>query len=69
MSLSSENNFDILLSIDKNLQYQQNFNKYPIAVVIFDSGSADISELKKIVATFLAQADFFEKHKTYVLSK
>lgn len=29
-----ENNFDALITYDKNLQYQQNFKKYPIAVFV-----------------------------------
>ena len=67
MSLCVEANFDILLTIDKNLQYQQNFTKYPIAIVIFDSISADINELSKFVSAFLNQITSFEKHKAYVL--
>ena len=67
MSLCSENNFAILLTIDKNLQHQQNLIKYPIAIVIFDSVSADISELSKFVPTFLNQITSFEKHKAHVL--
>ncbi len=30
MTLCVENNFDILLTIDKNLQHQQNVYKYPL---------------------------------------
>jgi hypothetical protein len=68
MTLCVENNFDIFLTIDKNLQHQQNLTKYSIAIVIFDSTSADISELNKFVPTFLAQISSFEKHKAHVLS-
>ena len=28
--------FHVLLTVDKNLAYQQNFDKYPIAVVVID---------------------------------
>ena len=49
LTLCVENNFDILLTIDKNLQRQQNLNNYRIAIVIFDSISADISELKNLL--------------------
>ena len=34
MKLMIENNFDALLTFDKNLQYQQNFNKYAITVLV-----------------------------------
>lgn len=29
-----ENNFDLLLTFDQNLQYQQNLSKYPIFVLL-----------------------------------
>ena len=67
MSLCVENNFDILLTIDKNLQYQQNLNKYPIAIVIFDSVSSDISALVKFIPVFMSGIDLFEKHKAHIL--
>ena len=69
MSLCVENDFDIFLTIDKNLHHQQNLTKYPIAIVILDSNSADISELSKFVPIFLAQISYFEKHKAHVLSR
>ena len=68
MALCAENNFDILLTIDKNIQFQQNLSKYPIAIVIFDSNSADISELNKFVPILLHQIHSFEKHKAHVLA-
>ncbi len=34
IKLMIANGFDALLTFDKNIQYQQNFNKYPIAVFI-----------------------------------
>ncbi|TAG22346.1 MAG: hypothetical protein EAZ32_03360 [Cytophagia bacterium] len=29
--------FDVLLTVDKNLAHQQNFDKYPIAVLVVDT--------------------------------
>jgi len=37
MGLLIENKFDALLTFDKNLQYQQNFNKYTIAVIVLNA--------------------------------
>jgi Domain of unknown function (DUF5615) len=69
MTLCVENNFDILITIDKNLQYQQNLAKYPIAIIIFNSISADISELENFVPDFLSRIESFEKHKAHLLEK
>jgi len=30
-------NFEVLLTFDKNLQFQQNFEKYPICVIVFNA--------------------------------
>ena len=35
MAYCVENNFDILLTIDKNLMYQQNLDKYPLTIIVF----------------------------------
>ncbi len=32
-------NFDALLTFDKNLRYQQNFSKYPIAVFVLTAAT------------------------------
>lgn len=69
MNLCVEHSFDILLTIDKNLQFQQNLNKYPIAIVIFDSRSADISDLSNLIQPFLSQIESFEKYKAYTVKK
>jgi predicted nuclease of predicted toxin-antitoxin system len=37
LELLLANNFDALMTFDKNLQYQQNFNKYSIAVLVLNA--------------------------------
>lgn len=37
LELLIENEFDALLTFDKNLQYQQNFAKYNIAVIVLNA--------------------------------
>ncbi len=34
LQLMLTNNFDVLFTFDKNLRYQQNFDKYPISVFV-----------------------------------
>ena len=42
-----ENGFDALITFDKNLQYQQNFSKYPLHVIVLTLSliDTDISTL------------------------
>ena len=42
------NNFDALLTYDKNLQHQQNFKTYPITVFVLSARINTYSELTKL---------------------
>lgn len=69
MSLCVEHNFDILLTIDKNLQHQQNLEKYPITIVIFNSITSKVEELIAFLPAFESQLPVFQKHQAYVLQR
>jgi predicted nuclease of predicted toxin-antitoxin system len=45
LQLMVDNNFDALLTFDKNLQHQQNFLKFPIAVFILTAFNNTYNEL------------------------
>jgi len=49
LQIMIEERFDVLLSFDKNLQHQQNFNKYPIAVFLLDAEDNTYLTLQKLV--------------------
>ena len=67
MALCVEQGFDILLTIDKNLQYQQNLKKYLLTIVVLDSISSKVEELVKLLPAFKSQIEQFEKHKAYLI--
>ena len=50
MQLMANNGFDALLTFDKNLQYQQNFRKYTIAVFVLSASSNTYIELTSLSA-------------------
>ncbi len=37
LALMLAENFDVLITFDKNLRHQQNFDKYPIAVLVLNA--------------------------------
>ena len=37
LKLMIENNFDVLMTFDKNMRYQQNFSKYSIPVFVLNA--------------------------------
>ena len=69
MTFCSENDFDILLTIDKNLMYQQNLEKYPVTIVVLNCSTSKIEELTEFLPSFKLKANGFEKHTAYMLDK
>ncbi len=69
MTFCVENNFDILLTIDKNLLFQQNFDLYPLTIVVLDCQTSKIEELVTFLPSFKSQVDKFQKHKAYIIEK
>ena len=48
LKLLIANSFDALLTFDKNLQYEQNFSKYTIAVFVLQASINTYDELTKL---------------------
>lgn len=69
MTLCVENKFDILLTIDKNLVNQQNLDKYPVTVVVFNANSSKIDELVLFVPSFKLQVPGFKNHHAYFIER
>jgi hypothetical protein len=46
--------FDVLLTVDRNLEYQQNFAKLTIAVIVIHAPSNDINALRPLVPAVIA---------------
>lgn len=49
MSLLLAADFQILMTFDKNLPFQQNFNKYPLTVLVLDAEDNTYETLKELV--------------------
>ena len=69
MSLCVANQFDIILTIDKNMIHQQNIEKYPITIAVFNASTSKMEELILFIPSFLKQIHDFEKHKSYIIEK
>lgn len=69
LKIASENNFDYFLTLDKNLQYQQNIRKTKIAIIIFDVSTSKIEEIKPLIPKFIKQINRFNKGEAYLISK
>ena len=69
MTYCVENEFDILLTIDKNLLYQQNLDKYPVTIVVLNCFTSKIEELITFMPSFKLQVDVLQKHTAYIIDK
>src|SRR4051794_27563450 len=69
MTYCVENSFVILLTIDKNLMFQQNLDKYPITIVVLNSLTSKIEELVTFLPSFKLQVDKLQKHQAYIIDK
>ena len=69
MAYCVENCFDILLTIDKNLMYQQNLEKHPLTIVILNSLTSKIEELITFIPSLKDQIQSLEKNKAYIIYK
>jgi len=45
--------FDVLLTVDRNLEYQQNFSGLSIAVIVIDAPSNDVAVLRPLMPAVL----------------
>lgn len=52
-----EEDFDVLITIDQNLSYQQNFNKYPITVLVLLAKSNSYPQLKPLASLILEKLE------------
>lgn len=69
MTLCVDNNFDLLLTIDKNLMFQQSLNKYELIVVVLNCMTSKIDDLILFVPSFKAQLSTFKKFKDYLIDR
>lgn len=69
LTLCVENNFDVLLTIDKNLVYQQNLNKYKISIVVLNTITSKIEEIIQFIPSLKAQILKLEPYKVYIIDK
>lgn len=49
LELTSENEFDYLITLDKNIKYQQNLNKYNFRIILLLTKNSRIETLKELL--------------------
>ncbi len=68
LKVAVENSFDILLTIDKNLEFQLNLKFYNITIVVFNVQKSKIEYITPLVSKFIDKISKFEKRKAYIIT-
>ena len=67
LSSAIANGFDILMTSDKNLQHQQNFNKLNIALIVFNVRLLKWQFIEPLIPKAKEVIPLIEKGKIYVV--
>lgn len=58
LALMKSHGFDLLVTFDKNLAYQQNFRKYDLPVLVLDAEDNTLMVLRELVPVILAKLTY-----------
>jgi len=67
MKVAIESGFDIMMTVDKNLQYQQNLKDYDITIVVFDVLFNRLQDFVPLIPKFIELQPKLTKKKSYVI--
>ena len=62
-----ESKFDILITIDKNLSFQQNIKNKDLIIVVFNVNTSSVLALQQQIPEFKNKINSFEKGKVYIV--
>ena len=69
MVLCIDNGFELIITIDKNLIFQQNLHKYKLKVAVLNCLTSKLEELVLFIPSFKSQVDRLENYKAYIIEK
>ncbi len=69
MSVAMNEGFEVFVTVDKNLQFQQNLKKYNIIVIVLDVFKNEIEFLKPIVPDVLKGLTDLRKGEAYIFGQ
>ncbi len=63
----AENEFDVFITVDRNLSFQQNLDKYDLAVLVLCAASNRLADLRLLVPHLLNALPTLEKGKATII--
>ena len=68
MTAAMNDGFEVFVTIDKNLQYQQNLKKYNLIVIVLNAIRNELEYLKPLLPEVLERLNDLKKGEAYVFS-
>lgn len=65
LQLMVDNHFDILLTIDKNLKYEQDIGKFPITIIILRVVRSKVELMRLLIPHLKRKIRFMKKSYVY----
>lgn len=53
LAQAASGDFDVLVTADRNLEFQQNLTGSPLGVIVLEAPSTDIEDLRPLIANML----------------
>lgn len=63
----AENEFDVFITVDRNLSFQQNLSKFQIAVVVLQAHSNRLADLRPLAPKVLSVLPYLIKGKAEII--
>ena len=67
LTQAEKNGFDIVLTIDKNIDSQQNISKYALSLVILNVLKSNVRYFEALIPEFKSQIHSFQKGSSYIV--
>lgn len=67
VKVAIESGFNIMITVDKNLQHQQNLKECDISIVVFDVLFNRLQDFVPLIPKFIELQPKLEKKKAYVI--
>ena len=60
--------FDLLLSIDKNIQFQHDIPKFDLIIVVLDTPTSNVKDIAPLIPRLNERMQGFQKGNAYLVS-
>lgn len=68
MGLCRDHAYDVLVTIDKNLIFQQHLKDFPVCIVVLNTNTSKLEELRTFLPALKSMLPSLEPSKAYIVN-